>query len=129
MLNTRLLSGRFYYEKQDYITWDEYFMGIAVFSAMRSKDSSTQVGACIVNEDKRIISIGYNGMPNGCHDDCMPWGRDGDPLETKYPFVCHAELNAILNSNGRSLKMQLPMSLYFLVMNVLKLLFKVESAR
>ncbi|NLJ15745.1 MAG: dCMP deaminase family protein [Clostridiales bacterium] len=91
-------------KKQDYITWDEYFMGIAVFSAMRSKDSSTQVGACIVNEDKRIISIGYNGMPNGCHDDCMPWGRDGDPLETKYPFVCHAELNAILNSNGRSLK-------------------------
>lgn len=91
-------------KKQDYITWDEYFMGIAVFSAQRSKDSSTQVGACIVNKDKRIISIGYNGMPNGCDDDCMPWGRDGDPLETKYPFVCHAELNAILNSNGVSLK-------------------------
>ena len=91
-------------KKQDYITWDEYFMGIALFSAQRSKDSSTQVGACIVNEDKRIISIGYNGMPNGCDDDCMPWGRDGDHLETKYPFVCHAELNAILNSNGASLK-------------------------
>lgn len=75
-------------------------MGIAMLSAERSKDNSTQVGACIVNKDKKIVSVGYNGMPTGCCDDDMPWEREGDsPLDTKYPFVCHAELNAILNSN------------------------------
>ena len=79
-------------------------MGIAIFSAQRSKDNSTQVGACIVNSEKKIISVGYNGMPTGCDDDEMPWDREGDdPLNTKYPFVCHAELNAILNSNIPSL--------------------------
>ena len=86
-------------KRTDYISWDEYFMGIALFSAQRSKDSSTQVGACIVNEEKKIVSVGYNGMPTGCCDDDMPWGREGETLNTKYPFVCHAELNAILNSN------------------------------
>lgn len=87
-------------KRNDYISWDEYFMGIAMLSAERSKDNSTQVGACIVNSDKKIISVGYNGMPTGCIDDEMPWERDGDTsLDTKYPFVCHAELNAILNSN------------------------------
>lgn len=87
-------------KRNDYISWDEYFMGIAMLSAERSKDNSTQVGACIVNSDKKIISVGYNGMPTGCMDDEMPWERDGDTsLDTKYPFVCHAELNAILNSN------------------------------
>lgn len=87
-------------KRNDYISWDEYFMGIAMLSAERSKDNSTQVGACIVNSDKKIISVGYNGMPTGCIDDEMPWERDGETsLETKYPFVCHAELNAILNSN------------------------------
>lgn len=87
-------------KRTDYISWDEYFMGIAMFSAQRSKDSNTQVGACIVNNDKKIVSVGYNGMPTGCNDDEMPWERDGDSqLDTKYPFVCHAELNAILNSN------------------------------
>lgn len=87
-------------KRNDYISWDEYFMGIAMLSAERSKDNSTQVGACIVNSDKKIISVGYNGMPTGCMDDEMPWGRDGETsLDTKYPFVCHAELNAILNSN------------------------------
>ena len=91
-------------KRSDYISWDEYFMGIALLSAQRSKDSNTQVGACIVNADNKILSVGYNGMPTGCSDDEMPWGRESDdPLDTKYPFVCHAELNAILNSNIPSL--------------------------
>lgn len=87
-------------KRNDYISWDEYFMGIALFSAQRSKDNSTQVGACIVNSNKKIVSVGYNGMPTGCLDDDMPWDRTGESsLDTKYPFVCHAELNAILNSS------------------------------
>ena len=91
-------------KRSDYISWDEYFMGIAILSAQRSKDSNTQVGACIVNSDKKIVSVGYNGMPTGCDDDDMPWERSADStLDTKYPFVCHAELNAILNSNIPSL--------------------------
>ena len=90
-------------KRTDYISWDEYFMGIALLSAQRSKDSNTQVGACIVNSDKKIVSVGYNGMPTGCSDDDMPWEREGSRLDTKYPFVCHAELNAILNSNIPSL--------------------------
>ena len=82
-----------------HISWDEYFMGIALLSAKRSKDPSTQVGACIINKDKRIIAIGYNGFPKGCEDDEFPWGKsDSNPLNTKYPYVVHAELNAILNS-------------------------------
>ena len=84
--------------RTDYISWDEYFMGIALLSAMRSKDDSTQVGACIVNSDNKILSLGYNGMPIGCKDTDMPWKRQGAPLATKYMFVFHAELNAILNS-------------------------------
>ncbi len=84
----------------DYINWDQYFMGIALLSAERSKDPHTQVGACIVGEDNRILSVGYNGMPQGCEDDDMPWGRDGSALDSKYMFVCHAELNAILNYRG-----------------------------
>ncbi len=87
-------------KRTDYINWDEYFMGIAILSAERSKDNSTQVGACIVNSEKKIVSVGYNGMPTGCCDDEMPWERSAESaLDTKYPFVCHAELNAILNSN------------------------------
>ncbi len=85
-------------KRENYIHWDAYFMGIAMLSAQRSKDNHTQVGACIVNQDKKIVSVGYNGMPSGCPDDEMPWEREGDFLQTKYPFVCHAELNAILNS-------------------------------
>ena len=85
------------------ISWDEYFMGIAHLSALRSKDPNTQVGACIVDEDKKVVSIGYNGMPRGCDDNKFPWGRDGDFLNSKYAYVVHAELNAILNS-PRSLK-------------------------
>ena len=91
-------------KRTDYINWDEYFMGIAMLSAQRSKDNSTQVGACIVNDQHKIVSVGYNGMPTGCDDDDMPWERSADsPLDTKYPFVCHAELNAILNSSFGSL--------------------------
>lgn len=91
-------------KRTDYISWDEYFMGIALLSAKRSKDSNTQVGACIVSDENKILSVGYNGMPTGCNDDEMPWAREGEPLETKYPFVCHAELNAILNRSSGSLK-------------------------
>ncbi len=87
-------------KRTDYISWDEYFMGIAILSAERSKDNNTQVGACIVNRENKIVSVGYNGMPTGCSDDEMPWERSAEsPLDTKYPFVCHAELNAILNCN------------------------------
>ncbi len=85
-------------KRKDYLDWDQYFMGIARLSALRSKDPSTQVGACIVNNEKKIIGIGYNGLPIGIDDDNFPWGKEGDFLETKYPYVCHAELNAILNS-------------------------------
>ena len=84
-------------KREDYISWDEYFMGIALLSARRSKDPSTQVGACIVSAENRILSVGYNGMPRNCDDDEYPWDREGGALETKYMFVCHAELNAILN--------------------------------
>lgn len=84
-------------KREDYISWDEYFMGIALLSARRSKDPSTQVGACIVSNENRILSVGYNGMPRNCDDDEYPWDREGGALETKYMFVCHAELNAILN--------------------------------
>ncbi|MBQ9900099.1 MAG: dCMP deaminase family protein [Acholeplasmatales bacterium] len=84
-----------------HITWDEYFMGVALLSAKRSKDPSTQVGACLVNHDKRIIGIGYNGFPRGCSDDIFPWGKGNtDELNNKYPYVVHAEANAILNSSG-----------------------------
>ena len=79
-------------------------MGVAMLAAMRSKDPGTQVGACIVDSNNKILSIGYNGMPTGCSDDCMPWEREGEPLHTKYLYVCHAELNAILNYNGGSLQ-------------------------
>lgn len=84
----------------NHISWDQYFMGVALLSAKRSKDPNTQVGACIVNEDKRIIGIGYNGFPRGCQDDVFPWGRDGGTVDTKYAYVVHAEANAILNSNS-----------------------------
>jgi len=90
-------------KRQDYITWDEYFIGIVLLSARRSKDPNTQVGACIVNEKNIILSTGYNGMPKGFRDDELPWDRDGNFQDTKYAYVCHAELNAILNSDGRSL--------------------------
>ena len=84
-------------KRTDYISWDEYFMGVALLTAQRSKDNTSQVGACIVSRENKILSMGYNGMPTGCFDDDMPWEREGEPLKTKYMYVCHAELNAILN--------------------------------
>ncbi len=90
-------------KRADYLTWDEYFMSIALLSSMRSKDPSTQVGACIVNSEKRILSMGYNGMPRCCHDDEYPWGRE-EGMNSKYLYVCHAELNAILNCHSGSVR-------------------------
>ena len=89
-------------KREDYISWDEYFMGVAVLAAKRSKDPNTQVGACIVNKSKRILSTGYNGFPYGCSDDTFSWDREGE--DTKYKYVVHAELNAILNAHGKSLE-------------------------
>ncbi|WP_067142012.1 deoxycytidylate deaminase [Oceanivirga salmonicida] len=85
------------FKREGYISWEEYFLGIAYLSSLRSKDPVTQVGACIV-KNKKIIGIGYNGFPNGSDDDAMSWDKNGNLLETKYPYVVHAELNAILNS-------------------------------
>lgn len=90
-------------KRDNYISWDEYFMGIALLSSYRSKDPNTQVGACIVDDNNKIMSVGYNGFPKGCSDDEFPWERSGDEFDTKYPYVCHAELNAILNAGGRNL--------------------------
>lgn len=90
-------------KRTGYISWDEYFMGVALLAAMRSKDPSTQVGACIVGGDNRILSTGYNGFPSGCSDEDFPWERDGGFCDTKYPYVVHAELNAILNARGKNL--------------------------
>lgn len=89
-------------KRSDYISWDDYFMAVAILAAMRSKDPGTQVGACIVSPSNIILSTGYNGFPMGCSDDEFPWDREGE--ETKYPYVVHAELNAILNANGKSLR-------------------------
>ena len=90
-------------KRKNYISWDEYFMGVALLAAERSKDPNTQVGACIVDDQNRILSTGYNGFPQGCSDDEFPWAREGAEGETKYQFVVHAELNAILNSRGKNL--------------------------
>lgn len=91
-------------KRSDYIDWDAYFMGIALLSSHRSKDPNTAVGSCIVSSENKILSVGYNGMPSGCSDDEFPWGRNGDPLDTKYLYVCHAELNAILNYSGTNMQ-------------------------
>lgn len=94
------MSGK----RTDYISWDEYFMGVAQLAGMRSKDPHTQVGSCIVSKDHKILSIGYNGMPIGCDDDEFPWDNEGTGLDSKYPYVTHSELNAILNYRGGSLE-------------------------
>ena len=92
-------------KREDYLSWDEYFMGVAILSGMRSKDPGTQVGCCIVSKDNRILSMGYNGFPTGCSDDEFPWARTGeDPLQIKYLYSTHSELNAILNYRGGSLR-------------------------
>ncbi len=88
------MSGK----RTGYLSWDEYFMAVALLSGQRSKDPNTQVGACVANARNRIVGVGYNGFPQGCSDDDLPWYRDGDYLDTKYPYVCHAELNAVLNA-------------------------------
>lgn len=116
-------------KRKDYISWDEYFMGVALLASQRSKDPSTQVGACIVNDDNRIMSVGYNGFPRGCSDDEFPWEREGETTHTKYPYVCHAELNAILNAGGNSLKGAEFMLHFSHVMNVPRLLFSAESKK
>ena len=81
------------------LSWDEYFMALAHLSAVRSKDPSTQVGAVIVDSNNRVVGLGYNGFPRGCDDEKFPWEREGEFLDTKYAYVVHAELNAILNAN------------------------------
>lgn len=90
-------------KREGYLCWDDYFMSVALLSGKRSKDPNTQVGACIVNKNNVIESIGYNGLPKGCSDDEFPWEKEGKMLNTKYPFVVHAELNAILNAKGKDL--------------------------
>lgn len=93
-------------KREDYISFDEYFMGLAVLSSLRSKDPNTQVGACIVSDDRRILSIGYNGTPNGIDDDNFTWEREGNYLDTKYPYVIHGEINAIVNFRGNSRELE-----------------------
>ena len=105
-------------KRQDYLSWDAYFMGVAMLSAERSKDNNTQVGSCIVSPHNKILSMGYNGMPTGCDDDRMPWERRGTPLDTKYLYVCHAELNAILNYSGVPSKVQGSIQLFSRVTSV-----------
>lgn len=99
-----LEQNSFTEKRKDYIDWDEYFMGVAFLSAKRSKDPNTQVGACIVSNENKILSMGYNGFPIGCSDDDFPWVRDGEYEDTKYAYVTHGELNAILNYRGGSLE-------------------------
>jgi len=91
-------------KRTNYLSWDEYFMAVALLSAQRSKDPNTQVGACVANDQNKIVGVGYNGFPIGCSDDALPWDRQGKFLETKYPYVCHAELNAVLNSISKDLR-------------------------
>ncbi len=111
-------------KRKDYISWDEYFMGIATLSGMRSKDPNTQVGACIVSQDNKILSMGYNGLPRGCSDDEFPWNRDGE--DNKYFYTTHSELNAILNYRGGSLDNAKLYVTLFHVTNVLRQLFRQE---
>lgn len=91
-------------KRSNYLSWDEYFMAVALLSGLRSKDPNTQVGACVANPENKIVGVGYNGFPWGCSDDELPWDREGDFLNTKYPYVCHAELNAVLNANTANLQ-------------------------
>jgi len=91
-------------KRADYLSWDEYFMAVALLSGLRSKDPNTQVGACVANAQNKIVGVGYNGFPWGCSDDELPWAREGNYLDTKYPYVCHAELNAVLNSISYDLR-------------------------
>lgn len=92
--------------RSTYLSWDDYFMSVAFLSAQRSKDPNKQVGAVIVGPGKIICGVGYNGFPRGCGDTELPWAkksREDDPMDTKYAYVCHAEMNAIMNKNAQSL--------------------------
>lgn len=91
-------------KREDYLSWDEYFMAVALLSGQRSKDPNTRVGACVADSRNKIVGVGYNGFPWGCSDDDLPWAREGAWLDTKYPYVCHAELNAVINSISRDLR-------------------------
>jgi len=92
-------------KRENYLDWSEYFMAVAFLSAMRSKDPCSQVGACIINSENRIVGVGYNGMPIGCSDDLLPWSKSAEnKIDTKYMYVCHAEMNAIMNKNSADLK-------------------------
>ena len=102
------MSGK----RTDYISWDEYFMAVAMLAGMRSKDPNTQVGCCIVSQENKILSMGYNGFPIGCSDDEFPWEREGGPLDTKYFYTAHSELNAILNYTGSLAGAKLYVSLF-----------------
>ena len=114
-------------KKNGLYSWDEYFMGVAMLSGMRSKDPHSQVGACIVSEDNKILSMGYNGFPMGCSDDKFPWAREGDALDTKYLYVTHSELNAILNYRGGSLEARSFTFHFFPVMSAPRPLFSPGS--
>ena len=113
-------------KRKDYITWDEYFMGVAKLAGFRSKDPGTQVGSCIVSQDNKILSIGYNGLPRGCSDDDFGARCAENENDTKYPYVTHSELNAILNYRGGSLEGAKIYVSFFRATNVQKLLFKAE---
>ncbi|XP_041937880.1 deoxycytidylate deaminase-like isoform X1 [Alosa sapidissima] len=92
-------------ESENKMDNDTYFMAVAVHAAKWSPDPNTKVGACIVNPDKKIVGIGYNRMPNGCPNESLPWARESeDPLGNKYLYVCHAELNAIMNKTSADVK-------------------------
>ena len=91
-------------KRSDYISWDEYFLGVAKLASFSSKDQNSQVGACIVSQDNRILSMGYNSFPRGCSDDDFPWALEGEALETKYAYVTHSELNSILNEVSPSVE-------------------------
>lgn len=114
-------------KRKDYISWDEYFMGIAMLSGMRSKDPNTQVGACIVDPEHKILSMGYNGFPLGCSDDEFTWAREGE--DNKYFYSTHSELNAILNYRGGSLRERPYMSPCFRAMSALRQSYSLASGK
>ena len=114
-------------KRKDYISWDEYFMGIAMLSGMRSKDPNTQVGACIVDPEHKILSMGYNGFPLGCSDDEFTWAREGE--DNKYFYSTHSELNAILNYRGGSLRERPYMSHCFRAMSALRQSYSQASGK
>ena len=90
-------------KRRDVISWDEFFMSVAIAAQRRSKDPNTQVGACIASTNHRILSVGYNGTPSALNDDFFPWGTSDDPLQDKHNYVVHAEANAIISASRRDM--------------------------